>query len=93
MSLSTLDLKTALIVIDLQKGTVSLLLVHTVTEVVSNARALADAFRSHAQGPKGQSKPCRLRPLGASFIMIRTASKPLHPAGSRGRARRRPVLE
>jgi nicotinamidase-related amidase len=47
MSLSTLDPKTALIVIDLQKGIVSLPLVHPVTEVVSNARALADAFRSH----------------------------------------------
>jgi len=48
MSLSTLDPKTALIVIDLQNGIVSLPLVHPVTEVVSNARALADAFRSHA---------------------------------------------
>jgi nicotinamidase-related amidase len=47
MSLSTIDSKTALIVIDLQKGIVALPLVHPVTEVVSNARALADAFRSH----------------------------------------------
>ena len=47
MSLSTLDPKTALIVIDLQKGIVSRPLVHPVIEVVSNARALADAFRSH----------------------------------------------
>ena len=46
MSLSTLDSKTALIVIDLQKGIVALPLVHPVTEVVSNARTLAAAFRS-----------------------------------------------
>jgi nicotinamidase-related amidase len=39
MSLSTLDPKTALIVIDLQKGVVPLPLVHPLTEVVSNARA------------------------------------------------------
>jgi hypothetical protein len=39
MSLSTLDPKTALIVIDLQKRVVSLPLVHPLTEVVSNARA------------------------------------------------------
>ncbi len=47
MALSALDRKTALIVIDLQKGIISLPLVHPVGEVVSNARALADAFRSH----------------------------------------------
>ena len=47
MPLSTLDPKTALIVIDLQQGIVSLPLVHPITEVVNNARALADAFRSH----------------------------------------------
>ena len=46
MPLSTLDPKTALIVIDLQQGIVSLPLVHSITEVVNNARALADAFRS-----------------------------------------------
>ena len=47
MPLSTLDPKTALIVIDLQKGIVSLPLAHPVADVVNNARALADAFRSH----------------------------------------------
>jgi nicotinamidase-related amidase len=46
MALSALDPKTALIIIDLQKGIVSLPLVHPAAEVVSNARALADAFRS-----------------------------------------------
>jgi len=47
MALSTLDPKTALIIIDLQKGIVSLPTVHAVAEVVKQARVLADAFRSH----------------------------------------------
>lgn len=47
MALSALDPKTALIVIDLQKGIVSVPLVHPAAEVVNNARALADAFRGH----------------------------------------------
>jgi nicotinamidase-related amidase len=47
MALSTLDPKTALILIDLQKGIVSFPLVHPAVEVVKKASALADAFRSH----------------------------------------------
>lgn len=47
MTLSTLDPRTALIIIDLQKGIVSLPLVHPVSEVVMKAGALAEAFRSH----------------------------------------------
>jgi nicotinamidase-related amidase len=47
MTLSTLDPRTALIIIDLQKGIVSLPLVHPVSEVVMKASALAEAFRSH----------------------------------------------
>jgi nicotinamidase-related amidase len=46
MAVSTLDPKTALILIDLQKGIVSLPLMHPVAEVVTKASALADAFRS-----------------------------------------------
>jgi nicotinamidase-related amidase len=46
MPLTTLDPKTALIVIDLQKGIVALETVHPVDAVVANARALADAFRA-----------------------------------------------
>jgi nicotinamidase-related amidase len=46
MPLTTLDPKTALIAIDLQQGIVSLPPVHPITEIVNNARALADAFRS-----------------------------------------------
>jgi len=47
MALSVLDQNTALIIIDLQKGVVSIPLAHPAAEVVNNARALADAFRSH----------------------------------------------
>jgi len=46
--LTTLDLQTALIVIDLQKGIVGLPLVHPIDDVVKRSSALIDAFR--AQG-------------------------------------------
>ena len=45
MAISTLDPKTALLVIDLQKGILSYPTVHPVHEVVRQASALADAFR------------------------------------------------
>jgi nicotinamidase-related amidase len=47
MSLSTLDEKAALVVIDLQKGIVSLPTVHPIAEVVGRAGLLATAFRHH----------------------------------------------
>src|ERR1019366_2959597 len=47
MAITTLDSKTALIIIDLQKGIVSLPTAHLTDGVIKNARALADAFRSH----------------------------------------------
>jgi nicotinamidase-related amidase len=47
MALSTLDPKTALIIVDLQKGIISLPVARPVEEVVKHARTLADAFRSH----------------------------------------------
>jgi nicotinamidase-related amidase len=46
MPATTLDLKTALIVIDLQKGIVALANADVVDGVVKNARLLADAFRA-----------------------------------------------
>lgn len=46
MPLSPLDPKAALIIIDLQKGIVSLPTAHPAAEVVKNATALAQAFRS-----------------------------------------------
>jgi nicotinamidase-related amidase len=45
MAVTTLDPKTALIVIDLQKGIVAYPTVHPIGEVVKRARSLADAFR------------------------------------------------
>ena len=45
MPITTLDPNTALVVIDLQKGIVSMPTAHPAAEVVARARALADAFR------------------------------------------------
>jgi nicotinamidase-related amidase len=45
MTVTTLDPKTALIVIDLQKGIVGFPTVHPIDEVVECSRSLADAFR------------------------------------------------
>jgi nicotinamidase-related amidase len=47
MAITTLDPNTALIVIDLQKGIVSLPCAHSIDEVVARARSLASAFRRH----------------------------------------------
>jgi nicotinamidase-related amidase len=47
MALTILDPKTALIVIDLQKGMAALSTVPPIDEVVKQASALADAFRRH----------------------------------------------
>jgi nicotinamidase-related amidase len=47
MTITTLDPKTALIIIDLQKGIVSYPTAHPAGEVVRHASALAAAFRSH----------------------------------------------
>ena len=46
MPITTIDPKTALILIDLQNGIVSLPLAHPVADVLGNARLLADAFRA-----------------------------------------------
>ena len=45
MPVTTLDPKTALVVIDLQKGIVALPTIHPIDEVVQRAGELADAFR------------------------------------------------
>ena len=45
MAITTLDAQTALVVIDLQKGVVSLPTVHPAGEIVERARALAAEFR------------------------------------------------
>jgi nicotinamidase-related amidase len=45
MTITTLDAKTALLVIDLQKGIVGLPTVHPIGEIVANAVGLLEAFR------------------------------------------------
>jgi nicotinamidase-related amidase len=47
MALTTLDAKTALVVIDLQQGIVALPTAHPTGEIVERAAVLADAFRRH----------------------------------------------
>jgi nicotinamidase-related amidase len=47
MAVTTLDPNTALIIIDLQKGIVSMPTAHPVSDVVARAAALASAFRRH----------------------------------------------
>jgi nicotinamidase-related amidase len=47
MAITALDPKTALILIDLQKGIVAYSTAHPADEVVRHAAALADAFRRH----------------------------------------------
>lgn len=47
MTIAAIDPKTALIVIDLQKGLLSLPTIHPIEGVVANASTLAAAFRAH----------------------------------------------
>jgi nicotinamidase-related amidase len=47
VTISTLDTKCALLVVDLQKGIVGMPVAHPIAEVVNNAARLADAFRKH----------------------------------------------
>ncbi len=47
MALTTLDPKTALIVVDLQKGVAALPAIHPIADVVARSRALAEACRRH----------------------------------------------
>jgi len=47
MAVTTLDAKTALVVIDLQKGIVTYPVAHPIGDVIKRAASLADAFRSN----------------------------------------------
>ena len=47
MALTTLDAKTALVVIDLQRGIVALPTVHPASDIVQRSVVLLDAFRRH----------------------------------------------
>ena len=81
MALTTLDHKTALVVIDLQQGIVSYPTAHPIAGVVGNAAALCDAFRRHGlpvvlvnvtAGPAGRTEQGRslgeLPPGWADFV-------------------------
>ena len=80
MALSTLDPRTALVVIDLQKAIVERQLAHPSAGVVRNARKLADAFRRHnlpvvlvnvAATPRGraeQAKPTTFTPEAMQLV-------------------------
>ncbi|WP_406454377.1 isochorismatase family protein [Streptomyces sp. NBC_00876] len=73
MSVTTLDPKTALIVVDLQKGIVGFPTAHPAADVIAHSAALADAFRAkglpvvlvrvtggapgRTEGPTGGGKP------------------------------------
>ncbi|MCX4532878.1 isochorismatase family protein [Streptomyces sp. NPDC002596] len=46
MTATTLDAKTALVVVDLQKGIVGLPTAHPAADIVANSATLADAFRA-----------------------------------------------
>jgi nicotinamidase-related amidase len=73
VTVTVLDPKTALIVIDLQKGIVSFPTVHPIAEIVARAGALAEAFRRRslpvvlvnvdAVAPGRTEQPIRLRDL------------------------------
>lgn len=76
MALTTLDPSTALIIVDLQKGIVSLPAIHPMSEIVGRACMLADAFRERglpvvlvnvaggAPGRTEQPRPASSRPEG-----------------------------
>lgn len=88
MPITTLDPQTALVVIDLQKGILSLPAVHPVGEVVGRARALAEAFRRHglpvvlvtvaggAPGRTEQPRPLGNLPDGWSDLVAELAAQP-----------------
>jgi len=77
MAVTTLDPKTALIVIDLQKGIVAYPTVHPIEEVVKQARLLADAFRHRGlpvvlvnvagQAPGRTERPRHPKPFPAGW--------------------------
>jgi nicotinamidase-related amidase len=77
MTVTIIDPAVALIVIDLQKGIVSLPTVHPIGDVVKHAGALADAFRRHrlpvvlvnvdAGAPGRTEAPRRMREFPAGW--------------------------
>ncbi|HUW97617.1 MAG TPA: isochorismatase family protein [Acidiferrobacter sp.] len=88
MAVTTLDPKTALVIIDLQKGIVTLPTAHPVGEIVEHASALAGAFRSHslpvvlvhvnggAPGRTEQTRSIAQHPAGWTDLVPELAQQP-----------------
>ncbi len=88
MPLTTLDPKTALIVVDLQKGIVGLALADAIETVIDNSRQLASAFRRKglpvvlvnadggAPGRAEQSRPLRDLPADWTEIVPELGQQP-----------------
>jgi nicotinamidase-related amidase len=88
MPVTTLDPKTALIIVDLQKGIAALPVVHSMNEVVGNSRRLADAFRERglpvvlvnvdagAPGRTEQPRPARAFEPDWAVLLPELDSKP-----------------
>lgn len=77
MPLTTIDPRTALVVVDLQRGVVSAPLIHPVDGIIRNSRALIDAFRKRGlpvvlvnvagRAPGRTEEPPRFHQLPAGF--------------------------
>ena len=88
MALTTLDAKTALVVIDLQQGIVALPTAHPTSEVVKRSVGLIDAFRRHglpvvlvnvaggAPGRAEQSRPAGDFPAGFADLVPELNQQP-----------------
>ena len=88
MALTTLDLHTALIVVDLQKGIVGLPVIHPIGDVIERASALADVFRERglpvvlvnvaggAPGRTEQPRPAGPRPEGWTDLIPELNQQP-----------------
>jgi nicotinamidase-related amidase len=88
MTISVLDARPALLVVDLQKGIVGLPTAHPMADVISNAARLAAAFRSHdlpvvlinvdggAPGRTEQSRPVTEFPAGWTDLIPELNRRP-----------------
>ncbi len=88
MPITSLDPKTALVVIDLQKGLLNYPTVHPINDVIKNAAALAEAFRSHglpvvlvnvtggAPGRTEQARPQGAFPAGFADLVPELNQQP-----------------
>ena len=95
MSLTTLDNRTALIVLDLQQGVMGIATEpHTIATVLNRSSALADAFRAHdlpvilvrtTGAPKGRTDQSRASAAGAAARSRSDDWATLHPTLTDGK--------